>query len=190
MKLSEYILQKSGTKTYTWMVFVMTLLESIFLFIPPEIFMAPAIISDKKRTLPVIIAASLGSLIGGCIVYFIGVWLYDSLGLWLINFVSSPAVITNTIEPLFNKYGILIIVLTAVTPVPYKVLGLWLGFINYPLILFLGVSAIFRTGRFALIGYLLYKFQERANSIVKKYFWYLVFGAIAFALIGLLVLAL
>ena len=44
-----------------------------------------------------------------------------------------------------------------------------MGFIGYPMILFLAVSAIFRTGRFAIIATLLYFFQERANAIVKKY---------------------
>lgn len=86
---------------------------------------------------------------------------------------------------MFSKYGILIIVLTAVTPIPYKLLALWLGFIGYPMWIFLGVSAIFRTGRFATIAALLYFFQERANAIVKKYFWPLTIAAIIAAGLGI-----
>ena len=89
-----------------------------------------------------------------------------------------------------EKYGILIIVLTAVTPIPYKLLAIWLGFIGYPMLLFLGVSAIFRTGRFAIIGGMLYYFQEQANTIVKKYFWPLTFGAIIAAGLGIFLISL
>ena len=185
MKFSEYILKKSESPFYSWIVFFLTICESIFLFIPPEVFMTPPIIANKKRALPITIAASLGSIVGGAIAYMIGLWLYDSVGIWLIETFSNPELIETAIKPMFSKYGILIIVLTAVTPIPYKLLAIWLGFIGYPIFLFLAVSAIFRTGRFAIISTLLYFFQERANAIVKKYFWPITIGAIAAAILGI-----
>lgn len=185
MKFSEFILQKSESRGYSWLVFFLTICESIFLFIPPEVFMTPPIIANKRRALPITIAASLGSIVGGAIAYMIGLWLYDSVGVWLIETFSNPELIESAIKPMFNKYGILIIVLTAVTPIPYKLLAIWLGFIGYPILLFLAVSAIFRTGRFAIIATLLYFFQERANAIVNKYFWPLTIGAIVAAILGI-----
>ena len=190
MKLVEHILKKSESPTYSWIVFFLTICESIFLFVPPEVFMTPAIVASKKRALPITVAASLGSLVGGASAYMIGMWLYDSVGVWLIETFSNPELIDSTIKPMFSKYGILIIVLTAVTPIPYKLLAIWLGFIGYPILLFLGVSAIFRTGRFAIIGTLLYCFQERANTIVKKYFWPLTLGAIIAAGLGIFLISL
>lgn len=185
MKFAEYILSKSESRTYSWIVFILTVFESIFLFIPPEVFMTPPIIANKKRAIPIAVAASLGSLVGGAIAYMIGAWLWDSLGIWLINTFSNPELIETAIKPMFSKYGILIIVLTAVTPIPYKLLAIWLGFIGYPIWIFLAVSAIFRTGRFAIIATLLYFFQERANAIVKKYFWPLTIFAILAAVFGI-----
>lgn len=185
MKFAEYILSKSESRAYAWIVFVLTVCESIFLFIPPEVFMTPPIIANKRRALPITIAASLGSIVGGAIAYMIGAWLWDSVGLWIINTFSDYDLIETAIKPMFSKYGILIIVLTAVTPIPYKLLALWLGFIGYPMWVFLGVSAIFRTGRFATIAALLYFFQERANAIVKKYFWPLTIAAIIAAGLGI-----
>lgn len=185
MKFSEYVLQKSESRGYSWIVFLLTICESIFLFIPPEVFMTPPIIANKKRALPITIAAALGSLVGGAIAYMIGMWLYDSVGMWLIETFSNPELIESTIKPMFSKYGIMIIVLTAVTPIPYKLLAIWLGFIGYPLWIFLAISAIFRTGRFAIIATLLYFFQERANAIVTKYFWPLTLGAIIAAGLGI-----
>lgn len=185
MKFSEFILKKSESRGYSWLVFFLTICESIFLFIPPEVFMTPPIIANKRRALPITVAASLGSIVGGAIAYMIGLWLYDSVGVWLIETFSNPELIESTIKPMFTKYGILIIVLTAVTPIPYKLLAIWLGFIGYPMWLFLAVSAIFRTGRFAIIATLLYFFQERANAIVNRYFWPLTIGAIVAAILGI-----
>ena len=146
--------------------------------------MTPPIIANKKRAVPITIAASLGSIVGGILAYMIGAWLWDSLGQWIINTFTNPELIETAIKPMFSKYGILIIVLTAVTPIPYKLLAIWLGFIGYPLWIFVAVSAIFRTGRFAIIATLLYFFQERANAIVKKYFWPLTISAIIAAGLG------
>ena len=152
--------------------------------------MTPPIIANKKRALPITVAAALGSIVGGALAYLIGAWLYDSVGVWLINTFSNPELIETAIKPMFSKYGILIIVLTAVTPIPYKLLAIWLGFIGFPMWLFLAVSAIFRTGRFAIVGYLLWRFQERANAIVKKYFWPLTLGAIIAAGLGICLVSL
>lgn len=190
MKFAEYILKKSESPAYAWIVFFLTICESIFLFVPPEVFMTPPIIANKKRALPITLAAALGSIVGGAIAYMIGAWLYDSVGVWLITTFSNPELIETAIKPMFSRYGILIIVLTAVTPIPYKLLAIWLGFIGYPILLFLGVSAIFRTGRFAIVGYLLWRFQEHANAIVKKYFWPLTLGAIIAAGLGICLISL
>lgn len=191
MKCVDCLLSKAETRGYWWVVFVMTVFESVFLFIPPEVFMTPAIVANKKRALPITVAASLGSIVGGIIAYAIGVWLFDSVGAWLIQQFASMDAITylDKVRVLVDEWGVLIIVATAFTPIPYKLLGICLGFLNYPLLIFVTVSAIFRTGRFAIVGTLLYFFQERANNIVKKYFWPITIGAIVAALIGIGIVA-
>lgn len=189
MKFAEYILKKSESPAYSWIVFILTICESIFLFVPPEVFMTPPIIADKKRAVPITIAASLGSIVGGAIAYMIGMFLFDSVGIWLIeNFATIEKF--EMAQQMFIRHGVFIIVLTAVTPIPYKLMAMCAGFMGFPALLFLGVSAIFRTGRFATVATLLYFFQERANAIVKKYFWPLtVFAIIAAGCgIGLMIL--
>ena len=146
--------------------------------------MTPPIIANKRRALPITVAASLGSIVGGAIAYMIGLWLFDSVGVWLINNFASMEKFQMA-QDLFIRHGVFIIVLTAVTPIPYKLMAMCAGFMGFPALLFLGVSAIFRTGRFAIVSTLLYFFQERANAIVKKYFWPLTLGAIIAAGLGI-----
>lgn len=199
MKLINKILEQSAKPWYYWLVFIMTICESIFLFIPPEVFMTPAIIAKKKRAVSIILAAAIGSIVGGAIAYMIGYWLYDLIGVWLISTFASAEIFpdpTNhtavqaVIDGLLNKWGVLMIAITAITPIPYKVLAICLGLCHYPIWIFLGVSAIFRTARFAIIGGLLWRFQKQANDIVKKYSWQLTVGAIIFALLGLIIITL
>ena len=199
MKLINKILDQSAKPWYTFVVFIMTVCESIFLFVPPEVFMTPAIIAEKKRAVSITLAASLGSIVGGAIAYMIGYWLYDVMGTWIIATFANAQIIPDPtnhvavqtmIDELLNKWGIWMIAVTAITPIPYKVLAICLGLCHYPIVLFLSVSAIFRTGRFAIIGFLLWRFQDTANTIVKKYSWQLMIGAIILALFGLIVIAL
>lgn len=184
MKIVESILKKAEHPAYAWIVFLLTICESIFLFVPPEVFMTPPIIANRRRALPITFAAALGSLIGGAIAYMIGMFLFDSVGMWLIqNFATMEKF--EMAQAMFMRHGIFIIVLTAVTPIPYKLMAMCAGFLGFPALLFLGVSAIFRTGRFALVGFLLWRFQDAANTIVKKYFWPLTVAAIIVAGCGI-----
>lgn len=184
MKCAECILSQAEKPYYTVIVFLMTVCESIFLFIPPEVFMTPAIIANRKRTFPITLAATLGSIVGGAISYTIGMWLFDSVGIWLIEHFATMDKFYLAQE-MFFRHGVFLIVLTAVTPIPYKLMCMTAGFIHFPFLLLIGVSAIFRTGRFALVGYLLWRFQESANKIIKKYFWPLTIGAIVAAILGI-----
>ena len=184
MKLVDILLKRAEHPAYAWVVFFLTFCESIFLFIPPEVFMTPPIVADKKRAGPITLAAALGSLVGGAVAYAIGLWLFDSVGVWLINNFASMEKFALA-QDMFMRHGTLIIFITAVTPVPYKLMAICAGFLHFPALLFLRISAIFRTARFGIVGFLLWRFQERANIIVKKYFWPLTLLAIAAAGIGI-----
>ncbi|MFQ6777790.1 MAG: YqaA family protein [Alphaproteobacteria bacterium] len=184
MKFGEFMLKKSESTLFSWIVFFMTVCESIFLFVPPEVFMTPPIIANKSRAVPTVAAAAVGSVVGGIIAYLIGAMLFDSVGVWIIEHFASVEQF-HVAQQLFVKHGLLIILITAVTPVPYKLMSICAGFMGFPAVMYICVSAIFRTGRFAIVGFLLWKFQEKANSIVKKYFWQITIAAIVAAGAGI-----
>ena len=146
--------------------------------------MTPPIIANRRRAVPIATAAALGSLVGGALAYIIGMFLFDSVGVWLIqNFATMEKF--ELAKQMFIQHGVIIIALTAVTPIPYKLMAICAGFLGFPIWIFLGVSAIFRTARFAIVAALLWRFQETANAIVKKYFWPLTLLAIVAAGLGI-----
>jgi len=187
MKLQEYLLKKADSIGALWLVFFGTLCDSVFLFIPPEVYMAPPIVANKKRAVPAVVMASIGSLVGTTIAYMIGMWLYDSVGQWIINNFSSPEQF-EIARGMFVRHGMLIILIATLTPMPFKILTICAGFIGFNPLLYFGFTTITRTLRFMIIGWLLWKFQEKSNQIVKKYFWPLVFGAIVFTSLGLIMM--
>ena len=187
MKLQEYLLKKADSIGALWLVFFGTLCDSVFLFIPPEVYMAPPIVANKKRAVPAVVMASIGSLVGTIIAYMIGMWLYDSVGQWIINNFSSPEQF-EIARGMFVRHGMLIILIATLTPMPFKILTICAGFIGFNPLLYFGFTTITRTLRFMIIGWLLWKFQEKSNQIVKKYFWPLVFSAIVFTSLGLIMM--
>ena len=187
MKIQDYLLNKAGGRYALHSVFLLTLFESIFLFIPPEVFIAPPIISNKKNAKRVVLAASLGSMLGGIIAYLIGMWLYKTLGSWIIGTFSSPESFEHA-RLMFARHGLFIIFLAAFTPVPYKLLAICAGLLNFDPILFIGITTVFRTLRFAAFGWLVWRFQEHANAIARKYFWPLTVLAVLVAGFGVFLL--
>jgi membrane protein YqaA with SNARE-associated domain len=185
-KIQDILFRTAEKQSMFWVVFFLTLCESIFLFIPAEIFMTPPIIARKKSAPMIVLAASLGSFVGAIITYLIGMYLFNSVGTWLIDTFSNIEQF-ETARKLFFEHGILIIFLSAVTPVPYKIITLCAGFLGYNPVVFLGISSILRTGRFAIAGFLLWRFQKQANEIAKKYFWLLTLAAILVAGMGLFI---
>lgn len=89
MNIQNWILKQADKKFAMLFIFFLTFCESIFLFIPPELFIAPTIIANKKKTKWVVASATLGSLAGGLVAYIIGAWLFQSIGVPLIENISS-----------------------------------------------------------------------------------------------------
>ena len=184
MKLQDYLLKKADSIGALWLVFFGTLCDSVFLFIPPEVYMTPPIVANKKRAVPTIVMASIGSLVGTIIAYIIGMWLYDSVGQWIIHNFSSPQQF-EIARGMFVRHGMLIILIATLTPMPFKILTICAGFIGFNPLLYFGFTTITRTLRFIIIGWLLWRFQEKSNMIVKKYFWPLLLGTIIVTSLGL-----
>ncbi len=189
MKLQTWLFKQADKPIALFAVFFLTVCESVFLFIPPEVFMTPPIISNRKNVWWVIALTSLGSLIGGIITYFIGMYMFDSVGVYLIETFSNPEKFEHA-RQLFTTYGFLVILISAFTPVPYKLVALAAGFLGINAWLFIGMSGIFRSMRFAIVGYFLWKYQASAKDMIMKHFWTLTIGAILLMLLGVVALTL
>lgn len=96
-------------------------LEAMIIPVFPEIMLAPMIIADRMRAWRLAAICTIASVTGGLAGYAIGFYLFDSIGRPIIDFYGAG----NGFESLrhsFNENGPLMILIGALSPIPYKVM--------------------------------------------------------------------
>ncbi len=73
---------------------------------------------------------TLTSVAGGMLGYVIGAWLYDSVGLWLIQLYGYGDKV-DAFRESYAHWGGWIILLKGMTPIPYKIVTIASGFAGY-----------------------------------------------------------
>ena len=167
--LKKYLLEKSSKFTKSRLaypfIFVLCFLESIIFPFPQEVFMIPMMASDRDRIFKIAWFALLGSLLGAIAAYFIGMYLFESIGMYILNLYSLYETFTNFSNQV-SEYGFLYVFVGGFTPVPFKIVTLSSGFIGINFLIFIAASIISRSIRFFLIGYIIWKFGE---DIMKSF---------------------
>jgi len=160
--------------------------ESSFFPIPPDVMLVPMGLAHRERALAMAAWTAMWSVIGGCLGYAIGALLYNSVGQWLVNVYGMGGEL-DAFRAAYAKYGALI-VLQGITPIPYKVVTISAGFagLNFPL--FLLLSAITRSVRFAIVGVALYLFGEPVKTFMDKWLEWAFLALLVLVVAGFVVL--
>ena len=169
--LKKYLLKKSSKFTKSRLaypfIFVLCFLESIIFPFPQEVFMIPMMASDRDRIFKIAWFALLGSLLGAIAAYFIGMYLFESIGMYILNLYGLYETFTNFSNQV-SEYGFLYVFVGGFTPVPFKIVTLSSGFIGINFLIFIAASIISRSIRFFLIGYIIWKFGEDIMKSFEK----------------------
>lgn len=100
--------------------------ESAVLPFPPEILLAPMTIANPRSSVRFAFLATLGSVIGAIIGYLIGDFAYELIAEPIINYLGLSAHFEE-VAILFKEYGIWIIFISAIIPLPFKICTLTAG---------------------------------------------------------------
>jgi membrane protein YqaA with SNARE-associated domain len=167
--LKKYLLEKSSRFTKTRLaypfIFILCFLESIIFPFPQEVFMIPMMASDRDRIFKIAWFALLGSLFGAIAAYFIGMYLFESIGMYILNLYDLNEAFSNFSDQV-SEFGFIYVFIGGFTPVPFKIVTLSSGFIGINFLIFITASIISRSVRFFLIGYIIWKFGE---DIMKSF---------------------
>ena len=167
--LKKYLLEKSSKFTNSRLaypfIFVLCFLESIIFPFPQEVFMIPMMASERDRIFKIAWFALLGSLFGAIVAYFIGMYLFESIGMYILNIYDLNESFSNFSDQV-SEFGFLYVFIGGFTPVPFKIVTLSSGFIGINFLIFITASTISRSIRFFLIGYIIWKFGE---DIMKSF---------------------
>ena len=165
----KYVLEKSSRFTKSRLaypfIFILCFLESIIFPFPQEVFMIPMMASDRDRIFKIAWFALLGSLFGAIAAYFIGMYLFESIGMYILNLYDLNEAFSNFSDKV-SEFGFIYVFIGGFTPVPFKIVTLSSGFIGINFLIFITASIISRTIRFFLIGYIIWKFGE---DIMKSF---------------------
>jgi len=169
--LKKYLLEKSSRFTKSRLaypfIFILCFLESIIFPFPQEVFMIPMMASDRDRIFKIAWFALLGSLFGAMAAYFIGMYLFESIGMYILNLYDLNEAFSNFSDQV-SEFGFIYVFIGGFTPVPFKIVTLSSGFIGINFLIFITASIISRSVRFFLIGYIIWKFGEDIMKSFEK----------------------
>jgi len=149
-------------------LFFLAFAESSFFPIPPDILLIAIGVSAPKLSLRAALWCSLGSVFGGILGYYIGWGLMESVGNTIIEIYNGQEAwsvfLTN-----YHEYGTWFLAAAAFSPIPYKISTIASGAAQMNIITFILISSLGRTGRFFLVGGLIYILGPKVKVYIDKY---------------------
>jgi membrane protein YqaA with SNARE-associated domain len=151
----------------TWIMGTVSFVESSVFPIPPDVMLIPMSLARPDRAYYYAFVCTWTSVAGGVLGYAIGALLYDSVGQWLISLYGYGDKV-DAFRQAYAEYGMWIILLKGLTPIPYKIVTITSGFAGYDIWLFILFSIIARGGRFYILAFLLHRYGDRARHIIEE----------------------
>lgn len=142
--------------------------ESSFFPIPPDPLLIAMTTVQPRKYLRFATICTVGSVIGGLIGYAIGVGLFESVGLWVINTYGLQEEFTRIGER-FDANAFLAVFATGFTPIPYKLITISAGVFQINLATFIIASVLGRGGRFFAVAFAMHHFGKRYRDKIEKY---------------------
>lgn len=169
-KLSFYDRLKLATrhKLAEPILALLCFLEAMILPIFPEIMLAPMIIADRMRAWRLATICTVASVTGGLAGYAIGYFLFDTLGRGIIEFYGAADGF-ESLRHSFNENGPLMILVGALSPIPYKVITITSGVAGLDLWTFVIYGLIGRGLRYFVPCGLFYFFGPVAGEFIEKH---------------------
>ena len=146
---------------------VISFAESSVFPIPPDAMLVPMILARRDQAYRIATVCTIASVAGGMLGYAIGYFLYDSVGLWLVNLYGAHDAIAE-FRSWYDSWGAAVILIKGLTPIPFKVVTIASGFFEYNFLLFVLLAAITRGARFFLIAWLLQRYGERMQGFIER----------------------
>jgi membrane protein YqaA with SNARE-associated domain len=165
-KLYDWVMNLAGSRHAPTALCAVSFAESSFFPIPPDVMLAPMVLARPERAYFYAFLCTISSVIGGCLGYFIGFHLGD-LGHWLLALLGH-ADGEEAFRVWFEKWGLWVILIKGLTPIPYKLVTIASGLAHFSFVTFLWASVVTRGARFFLTATLLKYFGPAVREEVEK----------------------
>jgi membrane protein YqaA with SNARE-associated domain len=142
--------------------------ESSVFPIPPDVLLAPMVLARPNNAWRYALLTTVASVLGGCLGYVLGVFLFSTVGEAIIEFYHAQAGFIMTQE-WFERYGTWVILIAGFTPLPYKLFTISAGLVGMPLLPFIVASVVGRGARFFLVAGLIYWGGASLETFIRRY---------------------
>ena len=179
----DWVIRLSEHPKSLWALSGVSFAESSFFPIPPDIMLIPMILAQRAKAWLIAGVCTIASVAGGFFGYAIGYFLFETIGQWLIDVYGLQGGFAQ-FQQQFNEWGLWIILVKGMTPIPYKLVTIASGAAHFDLLTFAAASVVTRGARFYLVAVLLYFFGAPIRTFIEKHLTLVTTGAVALIVAG------
>jgi len=177
-RLYDWVLDWSNTKYGVPALFILSLSESSFFPIPPDVLLIALALGMQSKALYFALICSAASVLGAIIGYSIGYFIwwnsvgeYTALAMFFFNHIPGfSSELFTAIQQKFDLYNLFIVFTAGFTPIPFKIITISAGAFNINFPMFIIASTISRSARFFLVAMLIKKYGRSITAFIDKYF--------------------
>lgn len=162
-KAREVLQARSGVRVLSLISFFESALPLPILTDP---FLIAAIMADRQNAFRLVVATTVTSVLGGVCAYFGALFFFETLSSWM-----SPEVMQefNELVDTNTSSTFVLTIVGAVTPIPYTIVAWVVAVLKGSPLAFIIASVVGRGGRYAIVGYCVYRFGPLAITYAKRY---------------------
>ena len=167
-RLYDWTMAKAADPRAEWWLAAFAFVEASFFPIPPHPLLGLMCLAEPKKAIRFAVIATLASVAGGMLGYGIGYAVYESVGAQVLAALGLSESFPKAACYL-REYGAEIIMIKGATPIPFKLLTITAGFIEMPILTFIGASLVSRSISFMIVGVLFRLFGAPIKAFIDKY---------------------
>ena len=165
--LYDRVIALSASRQAPFWLAAIAFAESSFFPIPPDVLLVPMALARPERAYRLALICTLASVLGGMLGYLIGYALYEAVALPLIHLYHLEVRADVLVEQ-FRQFGLYVILLKGLTPIPYKLVTIASGMAHFDFALFVIASLLTRGVRFFAEAAALRYFGDAARRFIEQ----------------------
>ena len=186
-KLYDWTLSLAARPNAVRALGVISFAESSFFPIPPDIILIPVVLAQRHRAWFIATVCTVCSVLGGLLGYAIGYFLYETIGVAIINAYGLQEAAIKY-QAVYAEWGLWVILIKGLTPIPFKIVTIVSGAAKFDLLTFILASIVTRGARFFLVAALLKYFGPPIQVFIEKRLNLLFFGFLILVIGGFVAL--
>ncbi len=161
----------AGHKSSKAILGFISFIESFIFPIPPDVFIIPMTIAKRNDWFRIFLIATLGSVLGACLGYFIGLVFFNEIGIKIFELynVDNASFLKDKVSSQGGTIAwMTLLAIAGFTPVPFKLLTITSGFVHFNFFYFIITAFLTRGLRFFIISFLIGNFGSAMKKIIEK----------------------